>query len=124
MESAAKSRFEPTLTDAARRSNVHYHESDQEPSTTTWVLNGVFGSFSRGVLRLYQKRGILERPQKSASRDAPTAAGAFVVTSAAQKGQSQPRFLERQERNLCVDKKMGSLASLPRLRAASRDKET
>lgn len=57
--SAAKGGEEPRLTDAAGRLNARYHESDQKPSTTTFVLNGVYGSVNRGVLRLYQKRRFL-----------------------------------------------------------------
>ncbi|AGI68154.1 hypothetical protein OAN307_c25570 [Octadecabacter antarcticus 307] len=52
-------REEPTLTNAARCTSVRYHESDQKPSTTTWVLNGFFGGVKRDGLSMCQKRAFL-----------------------------------------------------------------
>jgi hypothetical protein len=59
-QSAANGSKEPNLTNAARCTNVRYHESDQKPSTTTWVLNGVFGGVKRDGLSMCQKGAFLE----------------------------------------------------------------
>ncbi|MFT5067588.1 MAG: hypothetical protein ACJAXK_000500 [Yoonia sp.] len=48
------------MTDAARCTNVRYHESDQKPSATTYVLNGVFGSVNQGGLDMCHKGVFLE----------------------------------------------------------------
>ncbi|AGI67489.1 hypothetical protein OAN307_c18330 [Octadecabacter antarcticus 307] len=50
---------EPNLTNAARCTSVRYHESDQKPSTTTWVLNGFFGGVKRDGLSMCQKGAFL-----------------------------------------------------------------
>ena len=53
-------RKEPKVSDAAHCTNVRYHESYQKPSTSTWVLDGVFGSANRSGLSLFQKGVFLE----------------------------------------------------------------
>ena len=59
MQRAANAGSEPGATDAAVRSNVRYHKSDQKRSTTARVLDGVYGSVNQGVLGLCLKAGFL-----------------------------------------------------------------
>ena len=55
--SAAKGGCEATLTNAARCTNVRYHETFQKPPTTTQVLNRVLAVSFRMVLACAKEEG-------------------------------------------------------------------
>jgi hypothetical protein len=57
----AKGGLEPTWTDAAVCTSVRYQEKNQKPSTTTSVLNGVFGRISLGGISMCQRRSVFGR---------------------------------------------------------------
>jgi len=64
-------RFEPSLQTYCNAADVRYQVRTKKPSTTAWVLNGVFGNINFGDLEGVQKRAFMkdlkERPPKKPS---------------------------------------------------------